>query len=68
MPLIAWTAIPNHEAIAEGRMSPYMLIFIMVVTWTHDSLAYATGRLFGKHKLALKSVRVKRGKVVQAGF
>lgn len=54
VPLIAWTAIPNHEAILNGHVSPYMLIFIMAVTWTHDSLAYATGRLLGKHKLAPK--------------
>ena len=41
------------EALVELReMSASILLAIMAVAWVSDSLAYFTGRAFGRHKLA----------------
>lgn len=41
------------EALVELReISPGVLLAIMSVAWISDSMAYFTGRAFGKHKLA----------------
>jgi phosphatidate cytidylyltransferase len=45
-PLTTFTAI---LALERGRA---LVLFLLAVTWTVDTLAYAAGRIFGKHPLA----------------
>ena len=43
----AWSCAPQLRAI-----SPYWVLFAIVINWFGDSAAYYTGRAFGRHKLA----------------
>lgn len=64
-PFVAFTAIPNHPAVIEQQVPSAILIFMMIVTWAHDSMAFTVGKLLGRHKLAPS---ISPGKTVEGSL
>ncbi|MPS48980.1 phosphatidate cytidylyltransferase [Methylobacillus sp.] len=49
-----WIVLPLWLALVSLRaLSPWLLLFIMLVVWIADSAAYFAGKRFGKRKLAV---------------
>ncbi len=38
--------------VADAGLSPWLIMFPLLITWIGDTAAYAIGRLIGRHKLA----------------
>ncbi|MBA2483009.1 MAG: phosphatidate cytidylyltransferase [Nitrosomonas sp.] len=53
--LMGWVILlPTCLALYQLRMiNPFLLLGLMATVWISDTAAYFTGRLFGKHKLAI---------------
>lgn len=52
--LSLWLLIPFLSAmndIVAAKHGAWVLLYAMSIVWVNDSMAYATGKLFGKHKL-----------------
>ena len=52
--LSVWLLIPFLSAMNDIVTAPHgswVLLYAMSIVWVNDSMAYATGKLFGKHKL-----------------
>jgi len=43
-----------RETSDNGSFYPWVLVGILFILWTYDSMAYVSGSLFGKHKIAPK--------------
>lgn len=43
----------------DNRFNPHILIGIFIIVWMYDSMAYAGGTLFGKHKI-FKTISPKK--------
>jgi phosphatidate cytidylyltransferase len=54
---LLFVALPLSYAIrlhGMGRTGPWILLFVLVITWVGDTSAYFVGRTIGKHPLAPK--------------
>jgi len=51
---IVYPGFPN-----DNRFNPWILIGIFIIVWAYDSMAYAGGTLFGKHKI-FKTISPKK--------
>jgi phosphatidate cytidylyltransferase len=49
---VAWPLSFLVRVHATPRLGPQLLLFVLLLIWTGDSLAYVVGRRFGRHAMA----------------
>jgi phosphatidate cytidylyltransferase len=69
IPLALLNIFLNPMAIPEYH-TPWLLLGMFVILWTHDTFAYLTGSLFGKHPLykAISPKKTWEGSIGGFGF
>lgn len=69
IPLALLNIFLNPQAI-PGYHTPWLLLGMFVILWTHDTFAYLTGSMFGKHPLykAISPKKTWEGSIGGFGF